>query len=109
MTPQAEKKLYGALSFYTTYAMLTFLIVVLVKLKSITFPYFVFFVIFNFVLAFIVMPIFDVTGINKKLWKFWNNLMSLNHHKYLTLISILGISFIAWKALIPVLKKEYDK
>lgn len=95
------------MSLISLFAFLNMAIYILLSFRS-SFPlYFTIFVVTVFVLPAIYLFL-ELTGYREKSWKFWQSLPILGHMS-LCALCLLWIGYLLPKALLPAIRKEYEK
>ena len=102
-----DSRVLPALSITLLFAFFNMVIYILLALKA-GFPIYAMTIILN---GFVLPTIFlflELSGYREILWKLWKSFPALVHIG-LCIISFFWILFLAPKALLPAIRKDYDK
>lgn len=101
-----SKKVWPALSFTLLYVFINLSLYIFLALKP-SFPIYIAMIVLNILWVAIALFL-ELSGARKKLWKTWKSLPIIVH-KIICGICGFWIGFLSLKALIPAIKKDYEK
>jgi len=107
MSYRTNKKIWAAASMTGLFAFLTLAGYILLASKLSFFIYVLVIVVVVLVLP-TILVFLDLSGYRETIWEFWQSL-SLSVHKGILLISLFWVCFLVVKALLPTIRKEYER
>ena len=100
------KNVWPALSFTLLFVFINLCLYILLALES-NFPIYVTIIISNLFLATAALFL-ELSGLREKLWSVWRSWPTAIH-KIICGICVFWIGLLSFKALIPAIKKDYEK
>jgi len=107
MEEASISKIWPAFSIITMLAFYNLSLFIFLAFKS-SFIVYAVMIISNFIILPSVFLFLELSGYREKLWNKWKK-FPLKIHKFICAICVLWIGVLSLKALIPALKKSYEK